>query len=59
MLKDEWNLDDGKPMNVFRGGMELMNFKRLVGKYPKKHNIDPHLKASFLSIVQDSREIMP
>ena len=56
MLKDEWNLDDGKPMNVFRGGMELKNFKRLVREYPKRHSIDPHLKACFLSIVQDSMD---
>lgn len=52
MLKDEWNLDDGKPMNVFRGGMTLMNFKRLVGKYPK-NEIDPQLKASFLSLLHN------
>lgn len=58
MLKDEWNLDDGKPMNVFCGGMELNNFKRLVREYQnkKKHSIDPHLKACFLSIVQDSTD---
>ena len=54
MLKDEWDLDEGKPMNVFCGGMELMNFKRLVKEYPKRHSIDPHLKACFLSILQDS-----
>ena len=52
MLKDEWDLDDGKPMNVFRGGMTLMNFKRLVGKYPK-NEIDPQLKASFLNLLHD------
>lgn len=56
MLKDAWNLDDGKPMNVFCGGMELMNFKRLVREYPKRHSIDPHLKACFLGIVQDSTD---
>ena len=33
-----------------------MNFKRLVREYPKKHSIDPHLKACFLSIVQDSMD---
>ena len=55
MLKDEWNLDDGKPMNVFRGGMTLMNFKRLVGKYPK-NEIDPQLKASFLSLLHNCED---
>jgi hypothetical protein len=52
MLKDEWNLDDGKPMNVFRGGMNLQNFRRLVKKYPK-NKIDPQLKAWFLSLLHD------
>lgn len=55
MLKDEWNLDDGKPMNVFRGGMTLMNFKRLVGNYPK-NEIDPQLRASFLSLLHDCED---
>lgn len=57
MIKDEWNLDDGKPMNVFRGGMDLMNFKRLVKKYPKE-NIDQELKTCFLSLLQDCDETM-
>ena len=52
MLKDEWNLDDGKPMNVFRGGMNLQNFRRLVKKYPK-NKIDPQLKSWFLSLLHD------
>ena len=52
MLKDEWNLDDGKPMNVFRGGMNLQNFRRIVNKYPK-NKIDPQLKAWFLSLLHD------
>ena len=52
MLKDEWNLDNGKPMNVFCGGMKLMNFRRLIRKYPK-NKIDPQLKAWFLSLLHD------
>jgi len=55
MLKDEWNLDDGKPMNVFRGGMSLQNFKRLVKAYPK-NQIDPQLKAWFLGLLHDSAD---
>lgn len=55
MLKDEWNLDDGKPMKVFHGGMNLMNFKRLVKKYPKE-NIDPELKTCFLSLLHGCDE---
>lgn len=52
MLKDEWDLDDGRPLNVFCGGMKLMNFRRLVRKYPK-NRIDPQLKAWFLSLLHD------
>ncbi len=55
MLKDEWNLDDGKPMNVFRGGMSLQNFKRIVKAYPK-NQIDPQLKAWFLGLLHDSAD---
>ena len=55
MLKDKLNLDDGKPMNIFRGGMRLMNFKRLVKRYPKEC-IDSELKACFLSLLQDYDE---
>jgi hypothetical protein len=52
MLKDEWDLDDGKPLKVFCGGMKLMNFRRLIRKYPK-NRIDPQLKAWFMSLLHD------
>ncbi len=57
MLKDEWDLDDGKPLNVFCGGMKLMNFRRLVRKYPK-NRIDPQLKAWFLGLLHDGVDEM-
>jgi hypothetical protein len=53
MLKDEWDLDGEAPKKVFCSGMKLTNFKRLIKEYPQKHSIDPHLKAWFLSLLQD------
>ena len=55
MLKDKWHLDNGKPMKVFRGGMDLMNFKKLVKNYPTE-NIDPELKACFLDLLKNCEE---
>jgi len=55
MLKDKWHLDNGKPMKVFRGGMDLMNFKKLVKNYPMK-NIDPELKTCFLTLLNNYEE---
>lgn len=56
LLKEEWDLEGETPKKVFRGSMKLMNFKRLLKDYPKRHSIDPHLKACFLSMLQDGTD---
>lgn len=56
LLKEEWDLEGESPKKVFRGSMKLMNFKRLLKEYPKRHSIDPHLKACFLSMLQDGTD---
>ncbi|MDF0591544.1 DEAD/DEAH box helicase [Candidatus Methanocrinis natronophilus] len=56
LLKEEWGLQGEADKKIFRGSMKLMNFKKLLKEYPKRHSIDPHLKASFLSIVDGTNE---
>jgi hypothetical protein len=56
LLKEEWDLEGEAPKKIFRGSMKLMNFKRLLKEYLKRHSIDPHLKACFLSMVQDGTD---
>ncbi|NPV63617.1 MAG: hypothetical protein HPY61_13515 [Methanotrichaceae archaeon] len=56
MLKEEWDLEGEGPKKVFCGSMKLMNFKRLIKEYPKRHKVDTHLKACFLSLLQDGTD---
>ena len=56
MLKEEWKLEGEGHKRVFCGSMKLMNFKRLVKEYPR-HKIDAHLKACFLSLLQDDKDV--
>jgi len=51
MLKDEWDLNSGKPLKVFQGGMSPVNFRNMIKNFDTEQ-IDSDLKESFLKLLR-------
>jgi hypothetical protein len=50
MLKDEWDLNSGKPFKVFQGGMSPVNFRNMIRNF-NVDQVDPNLKAKFFKLL--------